>query len=47
MGQAIVGGIHELVYSQIVRGQTTRLPQLTDELLHYTYMLLGVSYPVT
>jgi AcrR family transcriptional regulator len=42
VGQAIVGGIHELVYSQIVRGEAARLPQLTDELLHYTFMLLGV-----
>jgi AcrR family transcriptional regulator len=43
VGQAIVGGIHELVYSQIVRGETRRLPELTDELLHYTFMLLGVE----
>jgi AcrR family transcriptional regulator len=42
VGQAIVGGIHELVYSQIVRGEATRLPELNDELLHYTFMLLGV-----
>jgi AcrR family transcriptional regulator len=46
VGQAIVGGIHELVYSQIVRGDATRLPQLADELLHYTFMLLGVPRPV-
>jgi AcrR family transcriptional regulator len=46
VGQAIVGGIHELVYSQIVRGEATRLPQLADELLHYTFMLLGVPRPV-
>jgi AcrR family transcriptional regulator len=46
VGQAIVGGIHELVYSQIVRGQTNRLPDLTDELLHYTFMLLGVPRSV-
>ena len=46
VGQAIVGGIHELVYSQIVRGEATRLPRLTDELLHYTFMLLGVPRPV-
>lgn len=43
VGQAIVGGIHELVYSQLVRGRADELPQLTDELLHYTFMLLGVS----
>jgi AcrR family transcriptional regulator len=42
VGRAIVGGIHELVYSQIVRGETGRLPDLRDELLHYTFMLLGV-----
>jgi AcrR family transcriptional regulator len=42
-GQAIVGGIHELVYSQIVRGEATQLPRLLDELLHYTFMLLGVT----
>lgn len=46
VAQAIVGGIHELVYSQIVRGQTTRLPQLREELLHYTFLLLGVPRPV-
>jgi AcrR family transcriptional regulator len=46
VGQAIVGGIHELVYSRIVRGEATQLPQLTDELLHYTFMLLGVPRPV-
>lgn len=43
VGQAIVGGIHELVYSQIVRGEAILLPQLIDELLHYTFMLLGVT----
>jgi AcrR family transcriptional regulator len=43
VGQAIVGGIHELVYSRIVRGETARLPELTDELLHYTFMLVGLS----
>lgn len=42
VGQAIVGGIHELVYSQILRGETTTLPRLNGELLHYTFMLLGV-----
>lgn len=41
VAQAIVGGIYELVYSHIVRGQTTQLPELADELLHYTFMLLG------
>lgn len=42
VGQAIVGGIHELVYSQIVRGETAALPRLTDDLLHYTFVLLGL-----
>ncbi len=42
VGQAIVGGIHELVYSRIARGETRRLPELGDELLHYTSMLLGI-----
>lgn len=42
VGQAIVGGIHELVHSQIVRGETARLPELTHELQHYTFMLLGL-----
>jgi AcrR family transcriptional regulator len=46
VGQAIVGGIHEVVYSQLVRGRAARLPRLTDELLHYTFMLLGVPRPV-
>jgi AcrR family transcriptional regulator len=45
VGQAIVGGIHELVYSQLVRGRAAQLPGLTDELLHYTFMLLGVARP--
>ncbi|MGN6189987.1 MAG: TetR/AcrR family transcriptional regulator [Conexibacter sp.] len=45
VGQAIVGGIHELVYSQLVRGRAAHLPDLTDELLHYTFMLLGVPRP--
>jgi AcrR family transcriptional regulator len=43
VGEAIVGGIHELVYSRMVRGETAQLPELTPELLHYTFMLLGVS----
>jgi AcrR family transcriptional regulator len=42
VGQAIVGGIHELVYSRVARGEAARLPELSDELLHYTFMLLGV-----
>ena len=42
VGQAIVGGIHELVYSRIVQGEAASLPELTPELLHYTFMLLGV-----
>lgn len=45
VGRAIVGGIHELVYSRIVRGDTAGLPQLTPELRHYTSMLLGLPGP--
>jgi AcrR family transcriptional regulator len=45
VGQAIVGGIHELIYSQIVCGETAQLPRLTEELRHYTFMLLGVVHP--
>jgi AcrR family transcriptional regulator len=41
VAQAIVGGIYELLYSHIVRGEYGRLPQLGGELLHYTFMLLG------
>jgi AcrR family transcriptional regulator len=43
VGQAIVGGIHELVYSHLVRGETDRLPELTGDLLHYTFMLVGIT----
>jgi AcrR family transcriptional regulator len=46
VGQAIVGGMHEIVYARIVRGETARLPRLTDELLHYTFLLLGVPRAV-
>lgn len=42
VGQAIVGGIHELVYSRIVQGESERLPELAPDLLHYSFMLLGV-----
>jgi AcrR family transcriptional regulator len=45
VAQAIVGGIYELLYSHIVRGETKRLPQLSDEMLHYTFMLLGTPRP--
>jgi len=45
VGQAIVGGIHELIYSQLVRGRAAELTELTGELLHYTFMLLGVTRP--
>lgn len=41
VSQAIVGGIYELLYSHIVRGETARLPELSGEMLHYTFMLLG------
>lgn len=43
VGQAIVGGIHELVYSCIQRGETARLPELTGDLVRYTAMLLGAT----
>jgi len=42
VGQAIVGGIHELVYSRIVQGEARELPQLGGELLRFTELLLGV-----
>lgn len=45
VAQAIVGGIYELVYSHIVRGDADRLPELSGELLHYTFMLLGAPRP--
>ncbi|HEY4280149.1 MAG TPA: TetR/AcrR family transcriptional regulator [Conexibacter sp.] len=41
VAQAIVGGIYELLYSHLVRGEADRLPQLTGELLHFALMLLG------
>jgi AcrR family transcriptional regulator len=41
VAQAIVGGIHELVYTTIVRDDARRLPALADDLLHYTLMLFG------
>lgn len=41
VAQAIVGGIYELLYSHIVRGETDRLPELNADMLHYTFMLLG------
>jgi len=47
VGQAIVGGIHELVYSKLVRGRAAQLPELTGELLRYTFLLLGVRSPVS
>ncbi len=43
VAQAIGGGIYELIYSRIVRGETVELPTLTGELLHFTFMLLGVE----
>lgn len=42
VAQAIVGGMHELIYSRVAKGETQRLPGLVDELLHYTFLLLGV-----
>lgn len=41
VAQAIAGGIYELLYSHIVRGETERLPELSGEMRHYTFMLLG------
>jgi len=46
VGQAIVGGIHELIYSQLLRDRAAALPELRGELLHYTFMLLGVPVRV-
>lgn len=43
VSRAIVGGMHELVYGAVLRGETRRLPDLRDDLLHYTTMLLGVA----
>ena len=43
VAQALGGGIYELIYSQLVRQQTNLLPTLADELLHFTFMLLGVE----
>jgi AcrR family transcriptional regulator len=43
VAQAISGGIQELLHSQIVRGETDRLPALAGELMHYTLMLLGIE----
>ena len=43
VAQAISGGIQELLYSQIVRGEAERLPDLACELMHYTLMLLGIE----
>jgi AcrR family transcriptional regulator len=43
VSQAIAGGIHELLYSQIARGETHLLPKLTGDLVHYTFLLLGIE----
>jgi AcrR family transcriptional regulator len=43
VAQAIGGGIYELVYSRLVRQETSELPGLAGELLHFTFMLLGVE----
>ncbi|MBB4663351.1 TetR/AcrR family transcriptional regulator [Conexibacter arvalis] len=45
VSQAIVGGIYELLYSHIVRGEADRLPELNADMLHYTFMLLGMERP--
>jgi len=41
VGQAIAGGIHELLHAAIVRGEGAELPELAGEVLHYAFMLLG------
>lgn len=46
VGQAIVGGVHELVYSQIVRGRAAHLPELSEELLQCAFALAGLPRPV-
>jgi len=43
VAEAIAGGIHELLYSQIVRGEAHALPELTENLVHYTFLLLGIE----
>lgn len=43
IAQALGGGIYELIYSRLVRQETDALPTLADELLHFTFMLLGVE----
>lgn len=43
VAQAITGGIHELIYSRLVRGEARELPALGEELRHYAFMLLGVE----
>jgi AcrR family transcriptional regulator len=40
--EAIVGGIHEVVYTRILQGRTTELPGLADDLLT-TVLMLGVG----
>lgn len=41
--RAIVGGIHELVHARVVAGEAARLPELADDVVHYTMTLLGSS----
>jgi AcrR family transcriptional regulator len=43
VAQAIAGGIHELLYSRIARGETGLLPSLAGDLVHYTFLLLGIE----
>jgi AcrR family transcriptional regulator len=43
VAEAIAGGIYELVYARVARGEAARLPELLDDLLHYTSMLLGMG----
>lgn len=42
VAEAITGGIYELVYARVARGEAERLPELREDLLHYTFMLLGI-----
>lgn len=45
VAQAIAGGMYELVYGRIVHGETARVPELADQLLHFAFVLLGSERP--
>ena len=34
MAETIVGGIYEVVYARIVRGEVSQLPELVPDLVH-------------